>query len=154
MLLRFVVLHLDQRFDFRGIRRLPGAVNDFIPLGSCRVEFTEKFGNRVAAFRDVLCKSFFDQIDFLCFRELAQFLPDDRRVALDQLFGSKIDQIVQHAPTQGDLTYCDQMVVKERQFEGFPTLRFLVLLGEFALVTSVGENGRRELVFRGNGVLI
>jgi hypothetical protein len=46
------------------------------------------------------------------------------------------------------------MVVKERQFEGFPTLRFLVLLGEFALVTSVGENGRRELVFRGNGVLI
>jgi hypothetical protein len=58
---RLVVLHLDQRFDFRGIRRPPGAVNDFIPLGMCRVEFTEKFGNRVAAFWDVLCKSFLDQ---------------------------------------------------------------------------------------------
>jgi hypothetical protein len=30
--------------------------------------------------------------------------------------------------TQSDLTYCDQVVVKESQFEGFPTLRFPFLL--------------------------
>ncbi len=34
-------------------------------------------------------------------------------MALDQLFGSKIDQIVQDARTQSDLTYCDQIVVIE-----------------------------------------
>ena len=82
MLFRSFVLHLDQRFDFRGIRRPPSVVNDFIPLGSCRVEFTEKLGNRVAALGHVLCKSFLDQADFLRRRELAQFFPDDRRVAV------------------------------------------------------------------------
>jgi hypothetical protein len=120
-------------------------VSDFIPLGSCRVEFTEKLGNRVAALGHVLCKSFLDQADFLRRRELAQFFPDDRRVALDQLFGSRIDQIVQHARTQGDMSYCDQMVVKERQFEGFPTRRFLVLLGQFAQGISVGVAGGFEV---------
>jgi hypothetical protein len=35
-------------------------------------------------------------------------------MAQDQLFGCQLDQIVQHAPAQVDLTYCDQMVVEKR----------------------------------------
>ena len=38
--------------------------------------------DRVAALGHVLCKSFLDQADFLRRRELAQFFPDDRRVAV------------------------------------------------------------------------
>jgi hypothetical protein len=57
-------------------------------------------------------------------------------MALDQLFGCKIDQIVQHSPTQSDLTDCDQMVVKERQIEGLPAPRFPILSLGFLMVLS------------------
>jgi len=89
--------------------------------------FHRKIRNRVAAFGHFLCQGFLDQIEFSGSREFAQLFPLDWRVALNQLFGSKIDQIVQHARTQSDLTYRDQMVVIEGQFEGFPTLRLPVL---------------------------
>jgi hypothetical protein len=56
-------------------------------------------------------------------------------VALDQLFGCLFDQIIQHAPSQSDLTYCDQMVVRERQLERLPTLRFSVLFTYLLMVT-------------------
>ncbi|MET4037967.1 MULTISPECIES: hypothetical protein [unclassified Bradyrhizobium] len=44
------------------------------------------------------------------------------------LLGSKIDQIVQHARAQSDLTYRDQMLVIEGQPEGVPAVCFPVLL--------------------------
>ena len=55
-------------------------------------------------------------------------------MAQDQLFGCQLDQIVQHAPAQGDLTYCDQMVAEKRSPKGLPTLLFPVLRGR--LLTS------------------
>jgi hypothetical protein len=111
----------------RVVRRPPGLVNDVVPLGSCRVELTEKLRNRVAASGHVLGKSFLVQTDFLRGRELAQFFGRSASGA-GHLLGSKFDQIVQHARAQSDLTYCDQMVVIEGQPEGVPALCFPVLL--------------------------
>ncbi|MFC7695400.1 hypothetical protein ACFQX9_01495 [Bradyrhizobium sp. GCM10028915] len=55
-------------------------------------------------------------------------------MALDHLLGSKIDRIVKHLPTQGDLTYCDQMLVIEGRPEGVPALCFRVFLAGLVMV--------------------
>jgi hypothetical protein len=85
----------------------PDAFEDLTPD---ELHFHEATGNEGASFERTYRRAGF--VLWPATRRLAVVnLPDDRRTAQDQLFGCQLDQIVQHAPAQGDLTCGDQMVV-------------------------------------------